>query len=77
VWHGLYVPVETPDEIVQKLTDALQVALADENVVQQLADLGATPSTEEEATPEALTQRLEEQIELWRPIIEEAGVSGS
>jgi tripartite-type tricarboxylate transporter receptor subunit TctC len=44
VWHGLYVPKDTPDEVVQALTAALQAA-------------------------------LQEQIELWRPIIEEAGVS--
>jgi tripartite-type tricarboxylate transporter receptor subunit TctC len=77
VWHGLYVPVEVPDEIVQKLTDALKVALADQNVIDQLAELGSTPSSEEDATPEAHTQRLEEQIELWRPIIEEAGVAAN
>ncbi len=76
VWHGLYVPVETPDEIVQKLSDALKVALADQNVIDELAKLGSTPSSEEDATPEAHTQRLEEQIDLWRPIIEEAGVAG-
>ena len=75
VWHGLYVPAETPDEIVQKLSDALKVALADQNVIDQLAELGAAPSSEEDATPDAHRQRLEEQIELWRPIIEEAGVS--
>jgi tripartite-type tricarboxylate transporter receptor subunit TctC len=74
VWHGLYVPAETPDDIVQKLSDALKVALADENVVSQLAELGTTPSSEEDATPEAHTAQLEEQIELWRPIIEDAGV---
>ncbi|TFV78320.1 tripartite tricarboxylate transporter substrate binding protein BugD [Blastococcus sp. CT_GayMR19] len=75
VWHGLYVPAETPDEIVQKLSDALKVALADQNVVDELAKLGSTPSSEDDATPEAHTQRLEEQIELWRPIIEDAGVA--
>ena len=77
VWHGLYVPAETPDAIVQELTDALQVALTDENVVSQLAELGSKPSSAEEATPEAHRQRLEEQTELWRPIIEEAGVGAS
>ena len=75
VWHGLYVPVETPDEIVEKLTAALKVALADQNVVDELAKLGSAPSSEDDATPEAHTQRLEEQIELWRPIIEESGVA--
>ena len=77
VWHGLYVPVETPDEIVQKLTEALKVALADQNVIDELAKLGSVPSSEEDATPEAHTQRLEEQIDLWRPIIEKAGVAGN
>ena len=74
VWHGLYVPAETPDEVVEKLTEALKVALADENVVTSLADLGAAPSSEEDATPEAHTALLTEQIDLWQPIIEKAGV---
>jgi tripartite-type tricarboxylate transporter receptor subunit TctC len=77
VWHGLYVPADTPDAIVERLNAALKVALADQNVIDQLAELGATPSTEEEATPEGHTQRLEEQIELWQPIIEEAGVAAN
>ena len=75
VWHGLYVPAETPDEVVQQLTDALQVALEDQNVIDQLADLGAAPSSQEDATPEAHSERLSSQIDLWQPIIEEAGVS--
>ena len=74
VWHGLYVPAETPDGIVEKLTAALQVALEDQNVIDQLADLGAAPSTQEDATPEAHTEQLSSQIDLWQPIIEEAGV---
>ena len=77
VWHGLYVPAETPDEVVQALTAALQVALADQNVIDELAKLGAAPVPEDQATPEALTEKLESQIELWRPIIEEAGVTAS
>jgi tripartite-type tricarboxylate transporter receptor subunit TctC len=76
VWHGFYVPAETPDEIVEKLTRALQVALADQKVIDQMAKLGTTPVAEDEATPDAHTAKLEEQIDLWGPIIEEAGVSG-
>lgn len=77
VWHGLYVPADTPDEVVQALSDALKVALADQNVIDELAKLGAAPVAEDQATPEALTEKLESQIELWRPIIEEAGVTAS
>ena len=77
VWHGLYVPAETPDEVVQALSDALKVALADQNVIDELAKLGAAPVAEDQATPEAHTEKLQSQIELWRPIIEEAGVTAS
>lgn len=77
VWHGLYVPAETPDDVVQALSDALKVALADQNVIDQLAELGTAPVSEDQATPEALREKLESQIELWRPIIEEAGVTAS
>jgi tripartite-type tricarboxylate transporter receptor subunit TctC len=75
VWHGLYVPAETPDEIVQTLTEALQSALEDQNVIDQLADLGSEPAPQDQATPEAHTEQLSGQIDLWQPIIEEAGVS--
>ncbi len=77
VWHGLYVPADTPDDVVEALTAALQTALEDENVVSQLAELGAAPSSPEDATPEGHTAQLTSQLELWAPIIEEAGVAAS
>ena len=77
VWHGLYVPAETPDEAVEALTAALKVALADQNVIDELAKLGAAPVADDQATPEAHTEKLQSQIDLWRPIIEEAGVTAS
>jgi tripartite-type tricarboxylate transporter receptor subunit TctC len=75
VWHGLYVPAETPDEVVQVLNEALVAALQDENVISELGNLGAAPVAEDQATPEAHTEKLQSQIDLWRPIIEEAGVT--
>ena len=77
VWHGLYVPGETPDAVVEQLTAALQVALEDQNVITQLADLGAAPSSDEDATPEGHTAQLTSPLELWAPSIEEAGVAAS
>ena len=76
VWQGLYVPADTPYEIVEKLTAALEVALQDQGVIDQMADLGTTPVPAEQVTPEAHTSKLEEQIDLWTPVIEEAGVTG-
>ncbi|WP_353645689.1 tripartite tricarboxylate transporter substrate-binding protein [Mesorhizobium sp. WSM2239] len=77
VWHGLYVPAGTPDDVVQKLTAALQTALKDQNVIDRFAELGTTPVAQDRATPEAHTETLSSQIELWKPIIEAAGVSAN
>jgi tripartite-type tricarboxylate transporter receptor subunit TctC len=74
VWHGLYVPAGTPEPIVQKLTAALQAALKDQNVVERFAALGTEPVPPEQATPEGHAKVLSSQVELWRPIIEAAGV---
>ncbi len=75
VWHGLYVPKDTPDEVVQALTDALKAALKEQSVIDKFAELGTTPVSEDQANPEAHTERLQSEIELWKPIIEEAGVT--
>jgi tripartite-type tricarboxylate transporter receptor subunit TctC len=77
VWHGLYVPAETPDEVVEQLTDALATALKDQGVIDRMADLGTAPVPPEEVTPQAHSTKLEDQIALWTPVIEDAGVTGS
>ena len=74
VWHALYAPAGTPEPVIQELSAALQAALGDQNVIDRFAELGTTPVAANRATPEAHTQHLQAQIELWRPIIEEAGV---
>jgi len=75
VWHGLYVPADTPQEVIDALNSALTVALADETVISRMNELGTAPVPEDRATPEAHREQLEAQIELWRPIIEDAGVT--
>jgi tripartite-type tricarboxylate transporter receptor subunit TctC len=77
VWHGLYVPADTPDEVVQTLSEALKVALADQGVIDKLAELGTAPVAADRATPDAHRQQLEQQIGLWGPVIEKAGVKAS
>jgi tripartite-type tricarboxylate transporter receptor subunit TctC len=74
IWHGLYVPKGTPDEAVQKLTAALQAALADPAVKERFAELGTTPVAADLATPEAHSERLASQIDLWKKTFEAAGV---
>jgi tripartite-type tricarboxylate transporter receptor subunit TctC len=73
VWHGLYAPAGTPQEVIDRLSQSLQVALKDENVVNQFGALGTSPSPEADATPAALQAKLEAEIARWAPVINEAG----
>jgi tripartite-type tricarboxylate transporter receptor subunit TctC len=75
VWHGLYVPAGTPQEAIDALNSALAAALQDESVITRLGELGTAPVAQDRVTPDAHRAHLEAQIELWRPIIEEAGVT--
>jgi putative tricarboxylic transport membrane protein len=77
VWHGLYVPAGTPQEIVQKLTDALKAALADQGVIDKMAKLGTAPVPAADATPQAHRAHLDEQLKVWAKIIADAGVEAS
>ncbi len=73
IWHGIYAPKGTPDEITERLSKSLQVALKDENVVGRFAELGTEPSFEADATPKALKSKLVSEVARWKPIIEAAG----
>jgi tripartite-type tricarboxylate transporter receptor subunit TctC len=77
VWHGLYVPAGTPQEVVQKLSGVLQKALADQGVIDQMAKLGTAPVPAEDATPQAHRTHLDEQLKTWAKIIADAGVEAS
>ncbi|NUT31793.1 MAG: extracellular solute-binding protein [Hamadaea sp.] len=77
VWHGLYVPKGTPQDVVQKLTEALQAALADQAVIDQMAKLGTAPVPASDATPQAHRAQLEEQMATWAKIFADAGVKAS
>ena len=74
VWHGLYAPKGTPKPIIDRLNQALKVALKDANVRQRFAELGTEPVAEQRITPEALRAHLKAEIDKWGPIIKKAGV---
>jgi tripartite-type tricarboxylate transporter receptor subunit TctC len=74
IWHGLYAPAGTPDDVIAKLSETLAAALADANVVQRFAELGTAPVPPEAATPQALQEKLLSEIDRWKPVIQTAGV---
>jgi len=74
VWQGLYLPRGTPKPVVEKLTKALQTALANPTLKQRFIELGTVPASKERATSEALRAHLKAEIDKWGPIIRKAGV---
>ena len=73
VWHGLYAPKGTPKEIVDRLSASLKLALKDKALLERFESLGTAAVPEDQATPDALSQKLVSEIERWKPIITAAG----
>ncbi|HSF65508.1 MAG TPA: tripartite tricarboxylate transporter substrate-binding protein [Paracoccaceae bacterium] len=74
IWHGVYAPKGTPAAALDKLTMALQAALADPDVAAKMADLGTAPVAADQANGAALKAKLESEIARWKPVIDAAGV---
>jgi tripartite-type tricarboxylate transporter receptor subunit TctC len=73
VWHGMYLPKNTPKAVVDRLNGAMRAALQEPDVRKKLADLGAEIVTPDKQTPEGLRVWLKAEIDKWTPIIRAAG----
>ena len=72
VWHALYAPAGTPQDVLAKLSDALRYALTDTAVKARFNDLGTDPVPLDKATPEYARAHLQEELAKWTPVIENA-----
>jgi tripartite-type tricarboxylate transporter receptor subunit TctC len=73
IWHGLFAPKGTPDAVVQKLSDALKLAVASPDLVKRFNDINTLSVTAERATPQVLQRTLLDEIDRWAPIIHATG----
>ena len=73
-WLGLFVPRNTPKQIVSKLRDAVVEALADPIVRSRLTDLGQDIFPRERQTPETLAALVKADAEKWWPRIKEFAI---
>jgi tripartite-type tricarboxylate transporter receptor subunit TctC len=74
LWSGLWVPKDTPKEIVDKLNAAAIEALGDPQVRKQLENLGLQMPPSDQLTPEALGDWQKAEIAKWWPMIKAANV---
>ncbi len=74
LWSGLWVPKDTPKEIVAKLNAATVDALNDPAVRKQLENLGLQMPPKNQLAPEALGAWQKAEIAKWWPMIRDANV---
>jgi tripartite-type tricarboxylate transporter receptor subunit TctC len=74
LWSGLWVPKDTPKEIVTRLNAAAVEALNDPAVRKQLENLGLQMPPKDQLTPQALGAWQKAEIAKWWPMIKAANV---
>jgi tripartite-type tricarboxylate transporter receptor subunit TctC len=70
-WNMFLVPAKTPNEVVNKLSAALNQIVHDPATVKRLAELGVEPV---ESTPVSAAQYLEKERLQWAVVIKSAGI---
>lgn len=73
-WTGLFVPRGTPDAIIQKLSAALETALADPAVGTRLAGVGASLPKPDERGGTYMQKLVEQEVASWTKILSAANI---
>jgi tripartite-type tricarboxylate transporter receptor subunit TctC len=76
LWYGLWVPKDTPKEIIAKLNATMVQVLADPMVQKRLGDLGIEGSSPDRQSSEDLRAFQKAESERWWPIIRAANLKG-
>ena len=72
-WNALFAPKGTPQPVLDKLSDALDKALDDEQTRKRLLELGSVIPDKTGRGQQALTALVKSEIARWTPIIKAAG----
>lgn len=74
LWSGLWVPKNTPKDVVTRLNHAAVEALSDPAVRKKFQDLGLEMPKQNQLSPEALGSWQKAEIAKWWPMIRAANV---
>jgi putative tricarboxylic transport membrane protein len=73
-WYALFAPKSTPRPILDRLTDALDQALDDQNTRRRLIELGGNVPDKAKRGQHALAVLVKSDIARWTPIIKAANL---
>lgn len=68
-WYGFFAPARTPKEVIARLNQALNTALADPDIVKRIESQGADV---ESSTPEQLGELVKTDLAKWRGVVQRA-----
>jgi tripartite-type tricarboxylate transporter receptor subunit TctC len=74
LWYGLWVPKDTPKDVVAKLNATMVQVLADPPVRKRFDELGIGITPLVQQSPEALRAYQKAEAERWWPIIKAANI---
>jgi tripartite-type tricarboxylate transporter receptor subunit TctC len=71
-WNALFAPAGTPPEVVSRLNEAANTALANPSVISRMKDFSATIVG---STPDQLASHVKAEIQKWEPVVKSTGVT--
>ena len=71
-WYGLAAPAKTPAEIIKKLSEAMNAAIAEPKVKERFVQLGVEPMP---LTPEGFKKHIAVEAEKWGKVIKMQGIA--
>jgi tripartite-type tricarboxylate transporter receptor subunit TctC len=74
LWYGLWVPKDTPKDVIARLNATMVQVLADPAVQKRFEELGIEPTPLAQQAPEALRAFQKAESERWWPIIKAANI---
>ncbi len=71
-WYAFFAPAKTPRPVIDELNKALLTALADKDVAKRMEEQGAVVDP---SSPDALAQRVKQELDKWRDVVSKAKLS--
>ena len=71
-WHGVVAPAKTPREIIAALNKAAVTAIQQPDLAKRMRDLGYTIIGD---SPEAFAEFIKADIEKWRVVVKQKGIT--